>query len=523
MKNSFKQNRPLEFHGRGDRYLADIAAGLLRKLLKNQKNYASPTLVLEREALGELALVLVEFAEDTHADIGIWRSLESAQQERLGTPLPFFVAPEESSPALSPFDQRRVQFLLWTLSSSFFKNLILSPTHPDLSLLSEVASNYLAEHFPPIPKDSGVKKFLATENRFGWDVKRKLVWLGLNSYLFRLLWKISSESADSKKSNIPNMDDFICQGSTLWAGLGAIDILAGTLDLPEEDRETLRSWYERHMGAYRMLATSNPEGAFITARNIVNGEPYTIRLNRADSLFKPGILIIGSLTPWHGEWYWSGEQKNLGTASEALEAEIRADFFKQGNFIYRYCLPEAETVRQQAKQNHEKFVAHYGSEFVRFPDGLTAVAEEQKRLQKNWDNAPPEGVQKALKAAGLTEPPITMKFPPQFLAQKEGIGVFSHPHEGVELLSSYNHITSGMQKQGKDLTSEEAEAIRGAITSRAICPAYIYRLVNEYGAQSIARAFCISNQPLPLVLEVLLRQFKGHFYRRHYPPIVLRA
>jgi hypothetical protein len=43
----------------------------------------------------------------------------------------------------------------------------------------------LVAAFRQQPKDSGVARFLQTPNRRGWDIKRKLVWAGQHSYLFR--------------------------------------------------------------------------------------------------------------------------------------------------------------------------------------------------------------------------------------------------------------------------------------------------------------------------------------------------
>jgi hypothetical protein len=51
--------------------------------------------------------------------------------------------------------------------------------------------------------------------------------------------------------------------------------------MPAEDKATLRTWYERHWSFFRVL-TRHEEGdevKFITARNLVNGQPYTIRMN----------------------------------------------------------------------------------------------------------------------------------------------------------------------------------------------------------------------------------------------------
>jgi hypothetical protein len=76
-------------------------------------------------------------------------------------------------------------------------------------------------------------------------------------------------------------DDFVCAQCTEWAGLGVVDVLAGTLDLPEVDRATLRMWHERHCSFSRVLTREEENGEVktITVRNIVNDRPYTIRMN----------------------------------------------------------------------------------------------------------------------------------------------------------------------------------------------------------------------------------------------------
>jgi hypothetical protein len=59
----------------------------------------------------------------------------------------------------------------------------------------------LAERFARLPRDSGVARFLAGPNEFGWDIKRKLLWLGINSYLFRFhKWKITKSRGGSQTS-----------------------------------------------------------------------------------------------------------------------------------------------------------------------------------------------------------------------------------------------------------------------------------------------------------------------------------
>ena len=91
--------------------------------------------------------------------------------------------------------------------------------------------------------------------------------------------------------------------------------------------------------------------------------------------------------------------------------------------------------------------------------------------------------------------------------------------EGVEYLLLFDHIISGLRKQGVDLSEVERDAICGAVTSEVTCPTYIRRLAADHGAASISAAFYMSNQPTDLTMEVLLRRYKGDYYRRRYPMI----
>lgn len=525
-KDIITGSRPPHFRGRGDKYLADIAAGLQRLLMKKQDEYAHDTCRLDVTQAAELAATLVEFAEDVHAEIGLWSVIEQAQMKHFGTPLPFLVEPSEAGIPLAPFDPKRVQYLLWTLLPGLLDDVLLSPAHQDLQLMAGAVSQYLTERFAPMPKDSGVKQFLGTGNDYGWDVKRKLVWLGTKSYLFRLFWfrYLDSHLEGEDDSEIGATDDFLCQECTDWSGMGVIDVLAGVLDISEEDRASLQSWYERHAAYYRVLSQEKTDAVtnVLTARNVVNDATYVIRVDMPNCPFDPGLLVFGSLVPWRGEWYWSGEQTTYGKAAAELDPQLRRDMLlKSSRIAYRYCEPEAEIVRKQALNHHAGFVAHYGTELKVFPSGLDLAAAEQKRMKKGWSAAKPADVDSAMKKGGLSKPQPDMQYPPHILQHEAGIGAFSDPQEGVEYQFYFDHVISGLRKQGGDLTADEEQAIRGAMKSPAICPAFIRHLVAEHGAESIATAFLLRGHPADAALEVLLRRYKGEHYRRRFPPISL--
>jgi hypothetical protein len=517
--------RPRGFQGRGDKYLGELAQGLRRVLWKTQQGFIYPTCRLTEHACGEIAMLLVEWAEDIHNDIGLWRTVEMHQRQCFGTPLPLIVRAAQKD-ELRGFDPRRIQYVLWNLWPCYNPELVLSPTHAELRRLAEAASHFLAERLSRVPQDSGVKQFLATSNQYGWDIKRKLVWLGTGSYLFRVLF---CEYLDdqSQKPGVATTDDFICQRCTLWSGLGVIDVLAGTLDLTETERDTLRTWYERHTSFYRVLTRQEESGEVkcITARNVVNGQPYTIRMNMdlAACPFKPGMVVFGALTPWRGEWYWSGEQKTLPDLPESEDLTLSKEMIERSSAIaYRYCPAEAAKAREFTDEQLTRFVAYYGDDLVTFPDGLALAAAEQRRMESEWRAADAEKVAETMRVHGLEHPRPRMTFPPDFLNHDQGIGAFFNPNEGVEFMLGFNHVLSALSKRGVGLNEDESRALQGLVTSAAISPAFVRRLVADSGAESIAETFLMRDDPPDLAFEFLLRRHKGHFYRKRYPTLSLR-
>ncbi len=520
-KQIFLSARLPGFTGRGDKYWGDVAPELRRLLWKTQNSFVHPTCRLPDAAWSDVAVLLVEWAEDIHNDLGLWRVVEEQQRRCFGAPLPLAgIRPEVG---LRGFDPLRIQYFLWNLWPCFNRERVLSPTHPDLKRLADATGQFLEERLARVPQDSGLKHFLATPNDYGWDIKRKLLWMGINSYLFRFLF-FKYRDDHERDPDIAVKDDFVCGHCTEWSGLGVIDVLAGVLDLPESDRATLRTWHERHRSFFRVLTRHGDGGEvkYITARNVVNGQPYTIRMNMANCPFEPGTVVYGALTPWRGEWYWSGAQETFEDMPEYEEANIRKEMLETASGIaYRYCPAEADKAGELTRKLHAQFVAHYGGDFVSFPDGLALAAAEQKRMKSEWAAAGPEKVARAMAEHGLEQPGPRMTLPPEFLNHDRGIGAFSNPEEGVEYMLEFDRVLSGLRKKGVALADDELLAVRGFMTSAGISPAFVRRLVAEHGAESIAEAFLLRDCPPELALEFLLRRHKGQYYRKRFPSLSL--
>ncbi len=520
IEKHFHANRPPFAPGRLDQHLPVIARELRDLLAETQAIFIYPVCQLDAATLDELAVALIEFAEDIHADAGLWRALESYQSELFGTPLPLFLKPGE--PLAGRFDPRRIRYFLYILWRQFQPEYLLAPDHRDLTELAETASEFLSDSFRRMPKDSSVTRFLRAPNRRGWEVKRKLVWAARHSYLFRHQCASYHKENGADLSDIDTTDDFVCQHCTDWCGMGVIDLLAGALDLPKADRAELRTWYERHNAPYRVVEITKRGAVTETMDviNIVNDQPYRIRLEMEKCPFAAGQVVIGSLVPWRGEWYWSGGQRMWQKTEATMLALLKKEYLeKRSSIAYRYCPDLAQKARERVREHHRNFVTHHGGDLVVFPDGLSLAAGEQRQMRALFDQQPKNVLADVMHRFGFRNPWPTFEFPDGFLKHRDGIGAFFNPDEGQEYMLGFNHVLSAFRKQGADLTEDEAETIRELIKSESSSPAFVQRLVREHGGEAIGRAFMIRDFQETPHLPWLLRRFKGKFYRKRYPAI----
>jgi hypothetical protein len=512
---TYSAHRPKGFQGQGDSRLPQTVRQLQRALSKAQSDFARDSLRLPPDALGELAGILVDFAEDLHNDIGIWAAYERYNAELFGTALPL-----TSGNNGGDFHPDRFLHFLWVLYPTFIDELTILPTDQDLRRVADAVSAFLSDAFSTVPKDSGVKAFLGTPNAHGWDVKRKLIWLGTHSFMFRTLFACYLDEQPPGGSEISHTDDFVCQECTRWSGLGAIDILAGVLDISADDRKDLRSWYERHASFYRLQSVSSET---LQAINVINDQPYRIRLNMKRSPFKRGQLIFGSLVPWREEWYWSGEQQSWDDASKTQVDELKRMMKRHSpGIVCRYSPDYESQVRQMMSEMHEKMMTfHGGKDLAVYPDGLVMAADWQKELRWHWESKPPEEARKVAEKHGLKKGRPEMKIPEDLLEEKDGLGVFLNPDEGKEIMTHFTSLVTGLRKKGEGLSNDEQAATRGFFDSTMISPRFVRRILEEYGGESVRAAFLLAGELPGYWLDYLLRSRKGVFYRKRYPSLSL--
>jgi hypothetical protein len=320
-------------------------------------------------------------------------------------------------------------------------------------------------------------------------------------------------------ADIPTLDDFLCQETTHWSGLGAIDILAATLDITDSQRRDLRSWYERHMAYFRVVSLREP---FIDVINLLNDQPYTIHVGEIGDTFRVDDVVFGSLVPWEGVWYWSGVQQKYEHVTDEVMQQIKRDFPLQASqVIYRYCPQLAERARDIVRTHYQQFLDYYGTDLVIYPNGNAMAEDVQKFHQYQFASAPKAEVEAFLKRHHLAAPASRVDWSPDLLACDDGIGVYFNPEEGQEMMMSFDEVRRGFQKQGRDVTADEAEMLRQFLYADAISPQFVRKLVQDYGDASIAAAFLMLQECDTSYVEYLLRRYKGHFYRQRYPSLTI--
>ncbi len=477
--------RPKGYEGSVEPHLPKVQNALAKALTQAQKGLTHDTLRLDRPSLKALAAMLTEFAEDLHCEIGIWRSLERANTEFFGTPLPFQIEPRTAFPQAAISTTRLLHFL-WVIYPQFIPDLLLSPDHTDLIRLGQVAAEVLQEKFANLPKDSGIKHFLQTPNGYGWEVKRKLVWLGTGSYCFRVFCQRYIAEQNAEVSDIEVIDDFLCQQCTEWAGLGAIEILASVLDLSEKRRSDLLSWAERHNALFKVLS-GNAET--IEVLNVISDVKYRVRLNLERNPFARGKFVIGSLVPWDGEWYWSGAQRSFDRLDAAEIEQVKQHYRMKPMLYYRYSPDDLKKAREIVRKQYEEFVASHGNDWVVYADGLLMAADWQKSVKAKFAALPEDEQKRLLEKHGSKAGSPEMNLPRDLLESKNGIGVYYNPDEGMEILPDFNDILSGLKKKGRGLTAAEEVAIWGWMKSPFLSPGFVRRVAEEHGSESIAAAF----------------------------------
>ena len=515
-KSKFEEHRPECYSEFEVQKLCMIGNELLSVVHDVQKKFVNNTLRLPKNKLEDLCVVIIEFAEDLLNDIGIWNSLESYNQNYFDTSLPFCLLKNQRMPN-ERINIYRLQYLLWNKYQKFFDGLLVSPNHQDLLLFVEEIFRFFNDRIiAELPDSSSLAHLFDQPNQYGWDVKKKLLWLGRHSYLFRHSFEKHMRESTSQHE-IQVVDDFVCQHATEWSGLGVVDILVSILAISEDQKNDLRNWYQRHFAYFEIESIDGP---VVIAKNIISNKPYLIRVGQESGLFKVGEIYTGSLVPWNGEWYWSGQQFGWGGLRQEKLNKIRKEFLiKSPQIAYRYCDDLLKKAQKSLQKQFREFVNFHGEDLVVFPDGYSMAAAIQKEHRLQYEAQPKEAVEKIKKKYNLKKSCPSYSYPRKILESENGIGLFFNQIQGQEIMLEFNSVLSGIKKNGIKLTDEEKECIRDFVQSQSISHQFVEKLTKEYGAKSIAVSYFLGDFDDIDYIQFILRKYKGHGFRTIYPNI----
>ena len=528
LKSRLTHYRPASANAAELKRLAKLASSWLDQLEQTLGEIDSDVFDLDDVQLIELALAMTELADDLHADSGLWWSLESCNTTLFGTPLPGVFRPADSP--LTRFDARRFQFFLEGAWRYLQPDAIISPRHRGFLRIATEAEAFFASRLSGPPGSNSVAALFDSSHERGWELKKKLIWLGTRSFLLRCAHSayILREAEERDESDaIVLTDDFLAQECTAWSGLGALELLAERLDLQGADRTDLLSWQARHAAFYRVDAVAVKGGVLMTMDllNLISERPYHVRIEvpRTNAPFQVGELVYGSLVPWRGEWYWSGAQRRCGPVPADF-ASLRRKFLQENAQIaYRYCPERAAKARQFGGEQHTDFVRFHGTDLAVFPDGLAMAAAQQRRMrQYNKTRAAALGLKwdESSQGPGCVENGPRMPIPKEVLDCRQGVAVFSQPEEGFEIMREFDVLRAALRSEQTPLSDEQAEVLQGFIESGSISAAFVRRVIAENGTSGLASLYYLPAGD-GVALDHLLRRHKGAYYRPRQPHLAI--
>lgn len=512
MSNVFRQYlhqfRPPGYVGRGDRYLPEVAVELRRVLTKAQRSVHS-SFGFSEVQLSELVVLLVEFAEDVHNEIGFWKAIEDRNRELFGTPLPFHCEPSEAD-SLCLFDLRRVQHFIWTVCRQPQIALLVSPRDFGVHLIAVAASEFLQERFARIPKDSGWKKFGSAPVNSAGDVKIRLLAIA-RVYLFRSEI-LGVAHAGPEDSSIDRLEISLMTLPTTYTGLYPVEILSRVLPISAEDRATLASWRNTRNGLYRILSEpeAGPGGFFVHVRDEFTRREYRVTFDpvpkNMNEVYRAGSLISARLVPWRGDWYF-GSRCLLFNTTSSLSGH---QYLDRHRVQAQLSEPEsAAIIASKLRELHAAFVARHGSDLIACENGLAAAIEIRRSMTG-------ESEEQARSQLSQADGEADRRFPDALLKETQRVGVFFDPEFGPELLLNYDEVT-GVIGQNRPLEKHELRIIERIVLDPTISPALVRRLIQSSGRNDILKSFLLPEEAPEYSLEFLFRSFKGTFYYRPEP------
>jgi hypothetical protein len=519
----YKNFRPAEYTNERleprEIFYIELIEAIADLYLKRQKKFEHQTLKLKSDEAMELAWRIAGYLEDVVNQIGIFKALTTKNREIFGTPIPLFVKdPEHFSP--DNISKQAVTYLVWDCLTEVREDLILSPTHIDLQTIAGEIYGYLKKRVKNTPPSSKVKDFVTLSgNKDGGFIKKRLVWLGMASYLFR--FSASNYLADKEK-NVSTVEDFLMQKTTKLSGFTPLDIFVEMADLDEESKKELQKWEEPYMALYHV---EDQTGDYWTVKNLINKKDYKVwrdyGASKTADPIKKGIFCLGGIVPWKKEWRWSGEQViYTSLAPENISQIIKVLKHEYPKMIYRYCEESRKKAFEYVKDEYDFFISYFKTNPVTFDSGYT-MRDQVNQYQQAFNQLKLKKIPKEEKKKyNLEDGGPQLDFPEPLLESPD-TAAFYVADKGMSFLTGFQEFLRALGKKGQDLTKDDEEVIYGYVMEPGIPHQLFHHLKNDYSFESVKCAFRVNEWNEERDLEFLLRCCKGQQYKEKFPDIKL--
>lgn len=521
----YKNSRPGDYTNQRlepyELFYIELIEAMTDFYLKNQKKFVDQTLVLNSDDAMNLVWRIAGYLEDVVNQIGIFKAVTAKNQEIFGTPIPLFVRDTEHfSPDI--VNKQATAYLVWDFFTETREDLIFSPTHDDLQTIAGEIYGYIKKQVKNVPRSSKLKNFITlTGKKDGGFIKRRLIWLGLDSYLFRFA-AINYMTGEEKR--ISTVEDFLMQMNTKLSGFTPLDIFVRMVDLEQESKEELQKWEEPYIALYYV---EDETREYWTVKNMVNKEDYRVwkdygTSETADPI-KKGIFCLGGIVPWQKEWRWSGEQAILHSLdSDKITEIINILKINSPHMIYRYCKKLRKKACEQAKAEYEFFISHFKTNLITFNSGFT-MRECLKKYYQAFNKLKLEKMSEEEKKKYNLKDGIPPMDWPEFLLESADTATFYVAGKGMDFLTGFQGFLKALDKKGLNLTEDDQEAIYGYVTDTVIPYQLFHHLKKDYSFESVKCAFLIEEWNEKVDLEFLLRCYKGKQYKKKSPNITLAS
>jgi hypothetical protein len=249
--------------------------------------------------------------------------------------------------------------------------------------------------------------------------------------------------------------------------------------LDEAERALMQSWADPVVGVFRLLERDADQMKLL---NYVDDQHYTVRSNMGlGSLAQlPEFeFLLTPLVPGPRDWLLSGNGTLLPHEEAALEAA-----WELATHMPRQTLRNPELARRSRElqlTEHERFVAHFGSDEVILPGSELQAAIDA------W----------SVPAMDVSD-----------LEEFDSVGLLSDPVEGLVLLPHYAEFRASFERPRK----ADLEVVLGYLESDSIGPEPFLRMVKAFPRgvdEVLAKALDQAGFRWERDGAALLREYKG--------------